>query len=211
MKSIYKMKVGGGKFLYFVTLSLLCVPHVVVYLVSRNKRIIQHDVIRWIDCTVKENHGYVLDLLYLLSFWKEFRNVFYLRMGFVSFFMQWYLRPLATLYINVPSVRFGAGTFIQHGFATVITAESIGKDCWINQQVTIGYNDSRKYGFGKPIIGDRVRIAAGAKVCGKIIIGDDTTIGMNAVVIKDVAPKSVVIPSPMYFIKENDVETNKKL
>ena len=30
------MKVGGGKFLYFVTLSLLCVPHVVVYLVSRN-------------------------------------------------------------------------------------------------------------------------------------------------------------------------------
>lgn len=211
MKSIYKMRVLGGKFLYFAVLSFLCLPHVITFLLCKNNSVIKHDVRRWIDCTVKEHHGHIWDLLYLLSFWKEYRNVFYLRVGFARFLLQWYMRPLATLYINVSSDKFGAGTFIQHGFATVITAESIGEDCWINQQVTIGYNDSRKYGFGKPVIGDRVRIASGAKVCGKIKIGDDTTIGMNAVVIKDVAPQSVVIPSPMYLIRENGNEINKKL
>lgn len=209
MKIIYKL--GGGKFLYFATLSLLCVPHVFVYLVCRNKHIIQHDVNRWIDCTVKEHHGHVLDLLYLLSFCKEFRNVFYLRAGFARFFMQWYLRPLATLYINVPSARFGEGTFIQHGFATVITAESIGKDCWINQQVTIGFNDSRKYGYGKPIIGNNVRISAGAKVCGKVTVGDNSTIGVNAVVVKNVPSNSVVIPSPTMMIVEDNKQIYKKL
>lgn len=170
-----------------------------------------YDVKRWIDCTIKEHHLCSLDLLYLLSFWKEFRNIFYLRIGFLRYFLEWYIRPLSTLYINTPSEKFGAGTFIQHGFATVITAESIGRDCWINQQVTIGYNGSRKYGFGKPVIGDRVRISAGAKVCGGITVGNDSTIGINAVIVKNVPPQSVVIPSPMYLIRENGIETYKKL
>ena len=43
--------------------------------------------------------------------------------------------------------------------------------CWINQQVTIGYNDKGK---------------AGAKVIGDGIIGDDVIIGANALVVKDV-------------------------
>lgn len=114
-----------------------------------------------------------------------------------------YLRPLSTLYICTKSENFGAGTYIQHGFSTVITAERIGENCWINQQVTIGYNNSRKYGYGKPIIGNNVRISAGAKVCGKINIGDNSTIGVNAVAIKDVPPNSVVVPSPMMLINKD--------
>ena len=209
MTSMYRLG-GGIKFLLFVLLSGLCIPHILLYFISKQKATIKHDVRRWIDCTIGEHHGHILDLLYLLCFWKEFRNVFYLRIGYVRFLLQWYIRPLSTLYISTPSEKFGAGTFIQHGFSTAITAESIGEDCWINQQVTIGYNDSRKYGFGKPIIGDRVRISAGAKVCGKVRVGNDTTIGMNAVVVKDVPPHSVLIPSPMYLIRENDTDIYKK-
>lgn len=212
MTIIYEENIsnGGGKLLLLIVLSILCLPHLVAYMLSKNKEVIKYDVKRWIDCTVRENHGYFLDLLYLLSFWKEFRNVFYLRIGFMRYFLQWYIRPLSTLFINVRSEKFGAGTFIQHGFATVITAESIGKDCWINQQVTIGYNDSKKYGFGKPVIGDHVRISAGAKVCGKVTIGEGAIIGLNAVVIKNVSPHSVVVPSPMCLIRENGIEAYKK-
>lgn len=135
--------------------------------------------------------------------------MFYLRIGHLKFFL-YYLPPLSTLYICTKSENFGAGTFIQHGFATVITAERIGENCWINQQVTIGFNDSRKYGYGKPTIGNNVRVSAGAKVCGKIKVGDGSTIGVNAVVVKDVPEKSVVVPSPMMLIMENGNSVYKK-
>lgn len=152
----------------------------------------------------------VLNLIWLLLYIKEFRNVFYLRMGKKKFLLS-YLPPLSTLYICTKSENFGAGTYIQHGFATVITAESVGENCWINQQVTIGYNDSKKYGYGRPTIGNNVRISAGAKVCGKVSVGDNSTIGVNAVVVKDVPPCSTVVPSPMILIKENGEKVYRKL
>ena len=152
----------------------------------------------------------LLNLMWLLMFIKEYRNVFYLRMGKVKYFLS-YIPPLSTLYICTRSEDFGAGTFIQHGFASVITADKIGENCWINQQVTIGYNNSKKYGYGRPTIGNNVRISAGAKVCGKVTIGDNSTIGVNAVVVKDVPPSSVVIPSPMMLIREEGEIVYKKL
>ena len=148
--------------------------------------------------------------MWLLLFMKEYRNVFYLRMGKKKLFLS-YLPPLSTLYIWTRSENFGAGTYIQHGFSTVIAAEKVGENCWINQQVTIGYNDSKKYGYGRPTIGNNVRISAGAKVCGKVTIGENSTIGVNAVVVKDVLPGSVVIPSPMMLIREEGEIVYKKL
>ncbi len=87
-----------------------------------------------------------------------------------------------TLYLEAGEI--GGGLYIQHGFATMVAAESIGENCWINQQVTIGYN-----GHGRPpIIGNNVMITCGAKVLGSINVGDDVVIGANAVVIRDVEP-----------------------
>jgi serine O-acetyltransferase len=93
--------------------------------------------------------------------------------------------PLDSLYITTPDI--GGGLFIQHGFSTYIAAESIGENCWINQQVTIGYKDDTR----APIIGNDVMITCGAKVLGPITIGDHVTIGANAVVVKDLPPDSV--------------------
>ena len=101
--------------------------------------------------------------------------------------------------------------FIQHGFSTIITAEHIGENCWINQQVTIGFNDSKKYGYGKPWIGDNVRISCGAKVVGKIRIGNNSTIGVNSVVVKNVPEDSVVIPSPTILLKQKGKMINCNL
>lgn len=45
---------------------------------------------------------------------------------------------------------------------------------------------------GSPTVGDRVFMGAGAKVVGRILVGDDSSIGSNAVVTKDVPPSGVV-------------------
>ena len=148
-------------------------------------------------------------MMWLLLYIKEYRNVFYLIICKKKLLLK-YLPPLSTLYICTKSENFGAGTYIQHGFATVITAEKVGENCWINQQVTIGYNDSKKYGYGRPTIGNNVRVSAGAKVCGHIIVGDGSVIGVNAVVVKNVPAKSVIVPSPMIMIQEEGVRVNKK-
>lgn len=95
-------------------------------------------------------------------------------------------RGEATLDIYCGSID--KGLFIQHGFATTITAESVGRDCWINQQVTIGHNR-----HGLPRIGDNVSIGAGAVVVGPISIGDNVKIGVNATIVKDVAPGQTMV------------------
>lgn len=202
------------KKIYFYLFAWLTIPHIFVYLFSKNKRIIDIDIKRWTQCTKihppKGGKFLFVNLIWLLLFFKEFRNIFYLRIGKIKFLLS-YLAPLSTLYIYMKSEDFGAGTFIQHGFSTIITAKHIGENCWINQQVTIGFNDSRKYGYGQPWIGNNVRISAGAKVCGNITVGDNSIIGVNAVIIKDVTKNSVVIPSPMMLIKENGELVYKKL
>ena len=84
--------------------------------------------------------------------------------------------------------RIGPGLFIQHGVATRVGADSIGSHCWINQQVTIGYDAT-----GRPTLGDRVRVGAGAIVIGRVTLHDGATVGVNATVIHDVGPGETVV------------------
>ena len=132
---------------------------------------------------------------------KAFRNlVIYrnrhhpIRRRFIGLFYP----PMESLYID--AFEIGGGLYIQHGFATMIAAKSIGENCWINQQVTIGYN-----GRGDaPVIGDNVTITCGAKVLGQIHVGDHVTVGANAVVIRDVPDRCVVGGVPAKILKQND-------
>lgn len=104
---------------------------------------------------------------------------------------------LETLYITSPQI--GPRLYIQHGFATMISAKSIGSDCWINQQVTIGYT----FDHDPPVIGNGVRISAGAKVVGNITIGDNVIVAANAAVVKDVQENAIVGGVPARVIGEN--------
>lgn len=204
-----------SKKILFWLFSWITIPHILAYFLSKNRAVIRKDVIRWYQCAKIQpilggGKEILTKLSWLLLFKKEYRNIFYLRIGRVKWLLS-YLPPLSSLYIWTKSENFGAGTYIQHGFSTVITAEKIGENCWINQQVTIGYNNSQKYGYGRPVLGNNVRVSAGAKVCGNITIGDNSTIGLNAVVIKDVPEGSTVIPSPMLLIKEYGQKVHRKL
>jgi serine O-acetyltransferase len=99
-------------------------------------------------------------------------------------------RGAVALEINCEQIGGGMSSF--HGFATIIIARRIGQDFLFAQQVTVGYDDRG----GTPIIGDRVRVGAGAIVIGPITIGDDAVVGAGAVVVKDVAPGTVVAGVP---------------
>ncbi len=90
-----------------------------------------------------------------------------------------------SLYINTKDI--GPGLYIQHGFSTIISAKQIGKKFFCNQQVTIGYE-----GDLSPIIGNDVRVCAGAKCIGGVYIADGCIIGANAVVVKDTEPNSTL-------------------
>jgi len=155
------------------------------------------DIARWKDvCHVDEKDWIAVSLL--LSHYPEFRNVAIYRHRYKRIFRSWLAivyRPMDTLYIMASDI--GGGLFIHHGFSTMISAVSIGENCWINQQVTIGYN-----GQGKPpVIGNNVMITCGAKVLGDIHIGDNAIIGANAVVIRDVEEGAVMGGVPAKRIK----------
>jgi len=95
-----------------------------------------------------------------------------------------------------PAARLGPGLFIDHATGVVIgeTAD-IGADVTIYQGVTLG-GTSTETGKRHPTVGDRVIIGSGAKVLGPIVVGDDSRIGANAVVVKAVPAGSVVVGVP---------------
>ncbi|MFA5187857.1 MAG: DapH/DapD/GlmU-related protein [Patescibacteria group bacterium] len=99
--------------------------------------------------------------------------------------------------------KIGPGFFINHfGCIFIHFDAQLGQDCVISQEVTIGVKGWDTHA-GAPKIGDRVRIGPGAKILGPITIGDNSIIGANAVVTKDVEANSVVGGVPAKFIKTN--------
>jgi serine O-acetyltransferase len=95
-----------------------------------------------------------------------------------------------------PGAVIGDGFFIDHGMGVVIgeTAE-IGNNVTMYHGVTLG-GTSLAHGKRHPTIEDNVVIGAGAKVLGAIIVGSNSRIGANAVVVKSVPPESVVVGVP---------------
>jgi serine O-acetyltransferase len=88
--------------------------------------------------------------------------------------------------------RIGSGLYIGHfGGIFVNQGVVIGDNCNLSQGVTLGQlNRGEKAGC--PIIGNNVYIAPGAKIIGRILVGDNASIGANAVVVHDVAPHTTV-------------------
>lgn len=83
---------------------------------------------------------------------------------------------------TIPINVFDEGLAIVHVGTIVVSGDAkIGKNCRIHVCTNIGSAPSKE-GAGAPVIGDNVYIAPGAKLFGKIYIGDNTAIGANAVV-----------------------------
>lgn len=102
-----------------------------------------------------------------------------------------------------PGAKIGKGLFIDHGMGVVIGETAIVADnVLLYQGVTLGGTGLRK-GKRHPTIGNNVVIGTGAKVLGNITVGDNSYIGANAVVIKDVPPNSTVVGVPGRITKQD--------
>lgn len=183
----------------------LAIPSVLVYLfmIGNNKKKLKMDVARfWTHLKGHAPKSYLYSFYYLVCGIREFRNVFYMRVGYLSLLFQYFLPPIVELNFATKSRFIGGGVLVQHGYTAVVDAASIGENLWINQNITIGHG-----GKGHPTIGNNVRIGSGALLIGDIKIGDNVNIGGNAIVVEDV-PSNVTICSPKAIIvKHNNGET----
>lgn len=103
--------------------------------------------------------------------------------------------------IDIPrGARIGPGLYIGHyGGIIVSSAAVIGRNCNLSQSITIGVSgagDRR----GAPVIGENVYIAPGARLFGRIRIGDNVKIGANAVIHKDLPDNAIAVLDPGFSI-----------
>lgn len=108
-----------------------------------------------------------------------------------------------------PGARIGQRLFIDHGMGVVIgeTCE-IGDDVVIYQGVTLGGTGKEK-GKRHPTIGNNVVIASGSKVLGSFTIGDNSSIGANSVVLREVPPNCTVVGIPGRVVKQDGVRIDR--
>jgi serine O-acetyltransferase len=84
----------------------------------------------------------------------------------------------------------------------------IGDNCTIGQGVTIGGRSGYE---AVPVLGNNVLVGVGAKLLGPIKIGDNATIGANAVVIKDVPAHATAVGVPAKILKTVTEEGKEEL
>lgn len=103
--------------------------------------------------------------------------------------------------IHLPrGAKIGPGLRIYHFGCIIVNPRArIGCNCTLRHEVTIGNRNSED---DVPIIGDFVEFGAGAKVLGRITIGNHAVIGANAVVLKSVPPHAVAVGVPARILEK---------
>jgi len=171
------------------------IPLVALMLLSSNRNTVFADLDRWaLNCHFGQPRNLVQRILLFVHFmtWRrEYRNVFYFRTGIPGRLLSMFCPPLSSLHLDTDT-KIGPGLFILHGDGTYVAAVTIGANCWISQQVAVGFMDEED----RPTIGNNVTINAGAKVLGKVKVGDNATIGVNSAVIMDVPAHATVMGVP---------------
>lgn len=183
------------KSLYFFA-QILFLPHVVLFLFSANKNEIIEDVYaRKNKKTGLFNHCYFLSLELVRS--SYFRTLFYHRTrGFFANILRVFYPKNNTFTIDIKT-KIGAGLQLAHPYSTILNAEAIGTNVYVNHLVTIG----EKNGI-KPIIGNNVQLNAGCIVIGHVSIGDNAIIGAGAVVVKDIPKNAIAVGNPARIIEK---------
>lgn len=197
---------GKAKRLFAVINYLRTLPVYLCVLCSKQKNLIKMDVARWNEID-QVRFNLFESINWYMTYKKEFRNLIQHRLKnpsrslvamvhFVIARILW--KPLESLYIYTENI--GGGLYIQHGFATIITAKKIGENCRIYQQVTIGY----KNGTYPPVLEDNVSVTCGAKVLGDITMHKGSLAAAGAVVLKDVPENAIVAGVPAKIISYKD-------
>ncbi len=155
------------------------------------------------------------DILILLTY-PGIHALFFYRIA--NFFWQKNLKFLARVISQLarfitgieihPGAVIGKRLFIDHGMGIVIGETAmIGDDVTLFHQVTLGGTGKQK-GKRHPTLENNVMVSAGAKVVGNIIIGENSKIGSNAVILGDIPKNSTAVGIPAVIVKLNGEKVN---
>lgn len=178
--------------------------HILCFIISKNKDSILLDVEKLLEHN-KIKFKPIFGLIFLLTFDRYFRNVFYYRIGHLKYLCSWIAAPHPSFDIGTYT-PIGRGMLAVHSFSSVINASSVGENFIIKNDVTIGSGKN-----GLPAIKNNVEINVGAIIIGGIIIGNNVIIGAGAVVTKSVPDNCTVIGNPAYIIKKNGIKVKEPL
>jgi len=103
-----------------------------------------------------------------------------------------------------PAAQVGKGILLDHATSFVVGETAIIEDdVSILHEVTLG-GTGKQSGLRHPIIKSGVLIGAGAKVLGRVIIGEGSKIGAGSVVLHDVESHTTVAGVPAVEICKNN-------
>ena len=194
-----------GKRLFAAINYARTLPVYLCVLCSKQKSLIKADVVRWNEIN-KISFGFFESINWYMTYKKEFRTLLQHRLKYpshsVSALIHYAIarvlwKPMESLFIYTKDI--GGGLYIQHGFSTIISAQKIGKNCRIYQQVTVGYKND-----ASPVLEDNVSVTCGAKVLGDLTMHSNSLAAAGAVVVKDVPENAIVGGVPAKIIGYKD-------
>lgn len=96
-----------------------------------------------------------------------------------------------------PAAQMGCGILLDHGTGFVVGETAIVEnDVSLLHEVTLGGTGKEKGGARHPIVRSGVLIGAGAKVLGRVEIGECAKVAASSVVLADVRPHTTVAGVP---------------
>ena len=140
--------------------------------------------------------GFWAMVVYRFGRWRYGLQPVWLRKLFSLLYRVLYKLVQVLTGIELPcEVTVGKGFVIDHSGGIVISGYArFGDHCRIRSGVVVGL--SRVDDPCAPVIGNHVDIGTGAKLLGRIVIGNNVLIGANAVVVCDVPDDSIAVGVP---------------
>lgn len=120
--------------------------------------------------------------------------------------LAWYLQSLASEVFGVdihPAARIGCGILLDHATSFVVGETAvIEDDVSILHEVTLG-GTGKECGDRHPVVRTGVLLGAGAKVLGRVEIGEGAKVGAGSVVLADVPPHTTVAGVPAQVVGQS--------
>lgn len=150
--------------------------------------------------------------VHALFFYRIHNYLWKINLRVLARFLSQFARFLTGIEIH-PGATIGERLFIDHGMGVVIGETAVvGNDCILYQGVTLGGvgtgpNKEKRH----PTLNDGVMVSAGAKIIGNVVIGENSIIGAQSVVLKDVPRDCTVVGVPGYIVKQDGKKVKNEL